>query len=331
MNGTMELGAFVVYLRALNLSSVFANVGDADSRIEHGTAALRPVLTLERDLAADRSLDLPGERAVAGLPARDIRFENVSFTYPDHPSAILAGLDLTVPCGKSLAIVGDNGAGKTTLVKLLARLYDPTSGRITVDGVDLREYSPQSWQRRVAAIFQDFLHYDLSAADNVTFGAVEQAGDRPALLGAANRAGASEVVERLPHGWETVLSRRYTDGVELSGGEWQRIGLARALFAAASGAGILILDEPTAHLDVRAESAFYDQFIDLTRGLTTIVISHRFSTVRRADQIVVLDGGKVVESGTHDELIAAGGRYATMFELQATQFRDDGAPPPADE
>jgi ATP-binding cassette, subfamily B, bacterial len=284
---------------------------------------LRPTMELERDLAADPEINPPGTAPADGLPAREIRFEGVGFGYPDRPGQVFTGLDLTVPAGRSLAIVGDNGAGKTTLIKLLARLYEPTAGRITVDGADLRQYSAHGWQRRVAAIFQDFVHYELSAADNVTVGAIENASDRATLLDAAARAGALEVVERLPGGWDTVLSRRFTGGAELSGGEWQRIGLARALFAAASGAGILVLDEPTAQLDVRAEAAFYDQFFELTRGLTAIVISHRFSTVRRADRIVVLDGGRVVEDGSHDALIAADGRYAAMFRLQATRFLED--------
>jgi ATP-binding cassette subfamily B protein len=171
-------------------------------------------------------------------------------------------------------------------------------------------------------VFQDFVMHALPAAENVGFGAVERLGDRAALVEAARRAGALEIVERLPKGWETVLSRRYTGGVELSGGEWQRIALARALFAAAAGAGVLVLDEPTAHLDARAEAAFYESFLELTRGCTAIVISHRFSTVRRADCIVVLERGVVVEQGSHEELVGMGGRYAEMFRLQAARFAE---------
>jgi ATP-binding cassette subfamily B protein len=175
----------------------------------------------------------------------------------------------------------------------------------------------------VAAIFQDFVQYKFSAHDNVAVGALERAGDRAAVKAAAHRAGAAVVVERLPNGWDTTLSRQFTGGADLSGGEWQRLALARALFAVGGGAGVLVLDEPTASLDVRAEAELYDRFLDLTSGVTTVVISHRFSTVRRADRIVVLDGGRVVEDGTHDELVAAGGRYAQMYALQASRFTSD--------
>ncbi|HVM13812.1 MAG TPA: ATP-binding cassette domain-containing protein, partial [Egibacteraceae bacterium] len=214
-----------------------------------------------------------------------------------------------------------NGAGKTTLVKLLARLYEPTGGRITVDGVDLRDLDPRRWQRQVAAIFQDFTRYQFSAYDNVAVGALQLAGDRRAVEHAAARAGASDIIESLPGGWDTRLSRQFTGGAGLSGGEWQRLALARALLAVAGGARVLVLDEPTAALDVRAEAEVYDRYLELTRGVTTVLISHRFSTVRRADRIVVLEGGKVVEDGSHDQLVAAGGRYAAMYELQASRFR----------
>jgi ATP-binding cassette subfamily B protein len=223
-------------------------------------------------------------------------------------------------------VVGGNGAGKTTLVKLLARLYEPTGGRITVDGVDLRDLDPVAWQRRVAAIFQDFVPYKLTAADNVAFGALHVPRTPERLDRAAAAAGAAGVVARLPHGWDTVLSRQFEGGTDLSGGEWQRLALARAVYAVHAGAGVLVLDEPTAALDVRGEAEVYDRFLELTRGLTTIVVSHRFSTVRRADRIVVIEGGRVVEDGSHDDLVAAGGRYAVMYELQAARFRADRAP-----
>ncbi len=232
-----------------------------------------------------------------------------------------ADLDLTVEAGRSLAIVGLNGAGKTTLVKLLARLYEPQSGRILVDGRELREYPVRAWRRRLAAIFQDFVHYELPVRDNVGFGAVELLHDDERIRGALARAGALDLVEALPQGLETTLSREEAGGAELSGGEWQRVAIARALLAVDGGAGVLVLDEPTANLDVRAEAAFFDRFLELTRGLTTILISHRFSTVRRADRIVVLDDGRVVEVGTHAELLAARGRYAELFHLQAERFQ----------
>jgi ATP-binding cassette subfamily B protein len=323
LQGDVGIGALVTYVQALFV--VFNNLGGSggdpyeDGRVVYGAAGLRPLNELESATASAR-LRLGGTRPADGLPAGELRFEGVSFRYGEDGRDVLRGLDLAIPAGRSLAIVGENGSGKTTLIKLLARLYDPTEGRILVDGIDLRELDARSWQRRIAAIFQDFCRHALSAADNVAFGAIERADDRAALASAAGRAGALELIERLPRGWDTILSRQYSGGVQLSGGEWQRVALARALFAAAAGAGVLVLDEPTAHLDVRAEAAFYDNFLDLTRGCTAIVISHRFSTVRRADRIAVLDGGAVVEQGSHDELVAANGRYAAAFRLQAARF-----------
>jgi ATP-binding cassette subfamily B protein len=263
-----------------------------------------------------------GVAGAAGLPRETIRFEGVRFAYPGSERDVFSGLDLTIGAGTSLAIVGGNGAGKTTLIKLLARLHEPQAGTIRVDGVPLDDFDPAAWRRRLAVIFQDFVRYELPAADNVGFGGVELLGDAARLEAAAARAGALQIVQRLPAGWDTPLNRQYTGGADLSGGEWQRIALARALFAVEAGAGVLVMDEPTANLDVRAEAALFEDFLDLTRGLTTILISHRFSTVRHADRICVLEGGRVVEDGTHDELIAAGGLYAGMFELQAARFRE---------
>jgi ATP-binding cassette subfamily B protein len=269
---------------------------------------------------------MSGELPAGGLPREAVQLEGLSFAYPGRPDApVFDLLDLRIEAGRSLGIVGVNGAGKTTLVKLLARLYEPTGGRITVDGTDLRDLDPRAWQRRVAPIFQDFVRYPFTAADNVGFGAVERLGDRDLLDRAAERVGADLLVAGLPKGWDTILTRRYVGGVDLSGGQWQRIALARALAAVEGGAGILVLDEPTAHLDVRAEVELFDRFLEVTRGSTTILISHRFSTVRRADRIVVLHRGRVVEEGTHDELLALGGRYATAFRIQAERY-DDLAP-----
>ncbi|MFF5211926.1 ABC transporter ATP-binding protein [Streptosporangium sp. NPDC000396] len=250
-----------------------------------------------------------------------IRFENVSFGYGDQ--AVLRGLDLEIRAGCSTAIVGLNGAGKTTLVKLLAKLYEPGGGRITVDGTSLCEIDADLWQRRIAIIFQDYVRYELSAADNIGLGALPLLHDEAALLAAAERAGAVEVVRSLPEGLRTPLSKAYSGGRDLSGGQWQRIAIARAFLAVAAGASTLVLDEPTAQLDVRAEVEFYDRFLDLTQGLTTVIISHRFSTVRRADRIVVLEHGRVAEAGTHAELLDLDGRYAHLFRLQARRFADD--------
>jgi ATP-binding cassette, subfamily B, bacterial len=263
-----------------------------------------------------------------GPPRGEVRFEGVTFRYPGQQRAVLDGLDLAIPAGRSLAVVGVNGAGKTTLVKLLCRLYEPTEGRITADGTDIATLDAAAWQRRVAIIFQDFTHYDLPAYLNVGWAAPELLADREQALAAireaARLAGALEVVEGLPGGWDTVLSPSYRGGAGLSGGQWQRVALARALLAARSGAGVLVLDEPTANLDVRAEAEIYDRFLEMTAGLTTIIISHRMSTVRMADRIAVLDGGRVTEQGSHEHLLEAGGRYAEMFRLQAARFAEAG-------
>jgi len=323
VRGHVTLRAFVIMAQAISGVGELCSLGQWDIQLSYGVAAVPAVLALEREAARQAP---GGGQDAAGLPRHSIRFEGVTFRYPGGAADVCRGLDLTVPAGRSLAIVGANGAGKTTLVKLLCRLYDPSAGRITVDGTDLAQLDVRSWRARVGAIFQDFVHYELSAADNVGFGALDQVGDHGAIEEAARRAGIGEVLAGLPNQLHTPLSRRFTGGVDLSGGEWQRVALARALFAVqAGGAGVLVLDEPTANLDVRAEAELYDRFLELTRGLTSIVISHRFSTVRRADRIVVLDRGRVVEDGTHDQLVAAGGLYAEMFRLQATRFAETEA------
>lgn len=254
------------------------------------------------------------------LPRSVIRFEGVSFRYPNTDVDVLENLDLEIPAGRALAIVGINGAGKSTLVKLLAGAYQPTAGRITIDGIDLSELAPAEWQRRVATIVQDFIHFPLPAKDNVALGAVEHADDEVAIHRVATQAGIEETIAALPAGWQTVLDKTYDGGVDLSGGEWQRVALARALFAVNAGAGVLVLDEPAAALDVRAEAELIERYLDLTSGVTSLIISHRFSVVRNAHRICVLDGGRIVETGTHAELIDRGGRYAQLFTLQAERY-----------
>lgn len=316
--GDISLGQFVTITAALGALHQFGNLSDHDLNIHWGAPSVTAALELE-SLVRDPSVAFTGSASADGLPAGEVRFENVSFSYPGR-GPVFDGLNLTIPVGSSLAVVGDNGAGKTTLVKLLARLYEPTGGRITVDGQALSDLDPAAWQRRVAAIFQDFTRYQLTARDNVSFGAPDSGADTAGVVAAAERAGATQLVAELPFGWDTVLSRQFTDGTDLSGGQWQRLALARALFAVDHGAGVLILDEPTASLDVRAEAELYDRFLEITRGLTTVVISHRFSTVRRADRIVVIEHGQIVEDGNHEQLLAADGRYAHMFRLQAARF-----------
>jgi ATP-binding cassette subfamily B protein len=246
---------------------------------------------------------------------------------------VLHGLDLTIPAGQRLAVVGLNGSGKTTLIKLLCRLYDPTTGTISVDGVDLQMFDPAAWRAQLAVLFQDFVHYQLPARDNVWFDAAADDDGMARLHRAVTAAGATEVLEGLPDGWETPLSAGRTDGVDLSGGQWQRVALARAMYAIDEGARLLVLDEPTANLDPRGEQELFDAVLGspLVRGndrehdapVTTLLVSHRFATVRHADRIVVLEHGHIIEDGDHEELVAAGGRYAELFDAQAATFRED--------
>ena len=316
--GEIGLGTLAVMLPMLAATTPLGDISWDDVALSWMIQGLPRVRDLETSLA---SADLSGSLPAAGLPASEVRFEQVRFRYPSASFDVFADLDLVLRAGRSTALVGINGAGKTTLVKLLARLHDPDSGRILVDGVDLSRVRPAEWQRQVAVVFQDFAHYPLSFAENIGFGSPSFLSDVSGLSDAARRAGALDVLSALS--WDTVLSRSYDGGVELSGGQWQRIALARALFAVRHGATILVLDEPTAWLDARGEADFFDRFLEITEGTTTLIISHRFSTVRRADHICVLDEGRVLEQGDHGSLIAAGGRYAELFGLQAARF---GAP-----
>jgi len=255
-------------------------------------------------------------------PRTAVRFVDLSFRYPGRERSVLDGLTLELPAGTCTAVVGVNGAGKTTLVKLLTRLYEPTGGRIELDGVPIADLDLDQWRRQVSVIFQDFVRYELSAADNIALGAVHAPRDPDVLTEAAGAAGILDTLSALPLGLDTPLARTRTGGTELSGGQWQRIAIARSLYALRSGARLLVLDEPTSALDVRAEAAFFDEFVSLTRGVTSLLISHRFSSVRRADRIVVIEGGRVIEQGDHDDLMAADGRYAELFRLQAQRFAE---------
>ncbi|HUR77612.1 MAG TPA: ATP-binding cassette domain-containing protein [Acidimicrobiales bacterium] len=320
--GELSAAQVAVYVQAVIMIATIGQMRSEDQLIQYGAAALPAALALDAAVAAAAPTRLSAGQARNPSGDGTIRFEKVDFTYPTATHPVLQGLDLEIPAGSSLAIVGSNGAGKTSLVKLLCGLYTPTGGRITVGGTDLADLDPRGWRSQIAAIFQDFTRYELSVRDNVAFGAWSQRTDTGALAAAVDKANATAIIDGLPYGWDTVLARQYDNGAELSGGQWQRIALARALFAVHGGARVLILDEPTAALDVRAEVELFDRFLELTAGLTTILVSHRFSTVRRADRIVVLDGGLVTESGSHNQLVARGGRYAQMFELQAARFRD---------
>jgi ATP-binding cassette, subfamily B, bacterial len=290
-----------------------------------GVAALRSVEELERRAprVEPATVELPEASPVEGVVV-----DHVTFGYAGASRNVFDDFSLEIPSGRSTAIVGANGAGKTTLLKLLCGLYVPDQGRVTVDGVDLRGVDPATWRTRISAVFQDFNRYELSASDNVLFGAWGRA-DQDDRDRASARAGADAIVEALPLGWETVLSRQYEGGAELSGGQWQRIAVARALVAVEAGASVLVLDEPTANLDVRAETELFERLLEVTEGMTTVLVSHRFSSVRKADRIVVIDKGRVVEAGSHAELMARGGEYARMFTLQARQFLEDAAEPTA--
>ena len=340
-----EIGtrSLAILLPMLAVTAAAGNVSFDDITLAWTLFGLPDADRLERDLVPPSELDGgpedSGSLSASGgtprstivksaadgeLPREAVRFAGVRFRYQAAAAGqtpdVLAGVDLELRAGTSTALVGVNGAGKSTLVSLLARLRDPTGGRITVDGADVRALDPARWQRMIALMPQDPVRYPLSAYENVAFGALEHADDRDGVQRAARLSGFASVVEELPHQWDTVLARELPDGAELSGGQWQRLALARALFATFHGARILVLDEPTAALDVRAEARFYERFHEITAGLTTLVISHRFATVRRASRIYVLDRGVITESGSHDDLVAAGGTYAKMYRLQAARF-----------
>jgi ABC-type multidrug transport system fused ATPase/permease subunit len=306
--GRISLGEAVVYVQSAIGVSMIA-FGGFSWALDGAAAPVAAVLRLEPAMRPAGELR-SGHRPADGTPAREIRLREVTFAYPGG-APVLERFDLTIPAGSSLAIVGQNGAGKTTIAKLLCRLYDPRSGAIEVDGVDLREFDLASWRARVTAVFQDFIRLELPLRDNVA-----PAGAPDDIVRAAlDLAGAGNLAAL-----DTVLARGYSGGTDLSGGQWQRIALARALAAVSLGAGVVLLDEPTAQLDVRGEAEIFDRLLAATRHCTTILISHRFSTVRHADRICVLEHGRVVELGTHDELMALAGRYRAMFDLQAQRF-----------
>ena len=257
---------------------------------------------------------LPAPRPIV----RGFEFRNVSFRYPGTSRLVLNSLDFHLRAGERVALIGKNGEGKTTVVKLMTRLYDPLEGQVLLDGVDLREYNLEDLYREIGVIFQDFMRYEMTARENIAVGRIDEINNLPLLKTAADKSMADEVIERLPRDYEQMLGRRFESGVDLSGGEWQKIALARAYLRDAQ---ILILDEPTAALDARSEFEVFQRFAELTAGKSALFISHRFSTVRMADRIVVLENGRIAEDGNHETLLNLGGRYAEMFEMQAASYR----------
>src|SRR5271155_3938811 len=257
---------------------------------------------------------LPAPRPIT----RGVEFRNVSFSYPGNPRMVLDRINFELHTGERLALIGENGQGKTTIVKLITRLYDPTEGEILLDGVDLREYDLEDLHHEIGVIFQDFMRYEMTARENISIGRVEIPHTEAEIEGAAQKSLADGVVAKLEHGYDQVLGRRFEGGVELSGGEWQKMALARAYLRDAQ---LLILDEPTAALDARSELEVFERFAELTQGKMALLISHRFSTVRMADRIVVLSGGRLIEDGNHQQLMAKNGLYASMFEMQAASYR----------
>jgi ATP-binding cassette, subfamily B, bacterial len=309
----LALSGLIVYASAAVGTSAIA-FGGLNWALDGAAAPVAAVARLKAATGRAGTVT-SGHRPADGMPAHQIRIRDVTFAYPAAPTRpVLSGLDLEIPAGTSLAIVGQNGAGKTTLAKLLCRLYDPQSGAIEVDGIDVRELDLDSWRRRVTAVFQDFVRFDMTLRENVAPGAADASLDD--LLSAALADAGADGLASL----DTVLAKGYSGGSELSGGQWQRVALARALAAVRLGAGLVLLDEPTAQLDVRGEAEIFGRILAATRSCTTILISHRFSTVRQADMIAVVEDGAVVELGSHDELMRQRGRYWTMFTLQAQRF-----------
>ncbi|WP_291379169.1 ATP-binding cassette domain-containing protein [Demequina sp.] len=335
--GTLTLTALALSLQAtLGAVSLGQEFEESDVPTQFGMRAMEAMRNLRQladaavarekhdaasdAVAADASDAGRGTSDVRSMPASRLDLRSLRFAYAGGGQEVLSGLDLEIPAGRSTAIVGVNGAGKTTLVKLLTRLYEPTDGAIEADGVNIGHLDVNEWRKQVSVVFQDFIRYEYSAADNIMLGAAHAPRDDAAIREAAHQAGILDAFAGVPTGLDTPLARTYPGGIDLSGGQWQRIAIARSLYALHHGAKVLVLDEPTAALDVRAEAAFFDRFVELTHGVTTLLISHRFSSVRRADHIVVIDQGRVCQQGTHQELMKTGGHYAKLFTLQADRF-----------
>lgn len=309
--GTLQFLAGAIAGAATNIQSIFSTF----SSIADQSLFLTDLVEFFRVTPTVRSKEnaIPAPRPIQS----GFRFEQVCFAYPGRARLVLDNLDMEIAPGERIALIGENGQGKTTIVKLLTRLYDPTGGRILLDGVDLREYNIEDLHREIGVIFQDFMRYEMSARRNIEVGRIG-AGTESEIQQAARKSLAEAVIQRLPGGYDQLLGRRFEGGLDLSGGEWQKVALARAYLRDAQ---VLILDEPTAALDARSEYEVFQRFAELTEGKMALLISHRFSTVRMADRIVVLEDGRIAEQGNHQQLMALGARYAEMFELQAASYR----------
>ena len=315
--GEITLGSMTMYL------SIFRSSQNVFQTLFFGLSDLYENALFMSNLFAFLDLKplMPVSASPTVLPrpiAHGVEFRNVSFKYPDREEYALRNVSLIIKPGEKIALVGANGAGKTTFVKLLTRLYDPSEGQVLIDGVDLREVDPNDLQKRIGVIFQDFVKYHLPARENVGFGQIDRLDDEPRIVDSATRAGADQTIRSLPQGYDTMLGKWFERGHDLSGGEWQKVALALAFMREAE---ILVLDEPTASLDAMNEYAIFQRFRELTDNKIALLISHRFSTVRMADRIVVLDEGQVIETGTHAELLALGGEYAKLFTIQAEGYR----------
>ena len=325
--GRLTLGDLTLYTVAAQSvqSSIQGVLGGFSGMYEHNL-----YLNNLFELMATRT-SMPVSPAPVAVPQAmkgEIRFENVSFAYPGAETKALTDLSFTIKPGETLAIVGRNGAGKTTLFKLICRLYDPVEGRILVDGIDVRDYDPVELRAQIGGMFQDYVAYQATAAENIGLGNLPDIADREEVMAAAHQAGADQLISKLPQGYDTALGKWFDAGVNLSGGEWQKVALARAFMR---DARILLLDEPTSALDAQAEYDLFERLRSLTRGRTAVYISHRFSTVRRADRIVFLEHGRLVEEGTHEELMRLDGRYARLFRMQASAYTGEDLVPEAED